>query len=71
MPTVREPATLESALLAAKGLKLLLVEPALAGADSGSLDAVPRPDAATVFVGPEGGWAPEEVSTRASRTPCS
>ena len=27
-----------------------------------SLDDVARPEAATVFVGPEGGWAPEEVS---------
>ena len=62
MPIVREPATLESALLAAKGLKLLLVEPAISVSDSGSLDAVPRPEAATVFVGPEGGWAPEEVT---------
>ena len=23
---------------------------------------MPRPEAATVFVGPEGGWAPEEIA---------
>jgi 16S rRNA (uracil1498-N3)-methyltransferase len=61
VPIVHEPATLESALADAQGVKLLLVEPAIAAAGAQSLDSVPRPDAATVFVGPEGGWAPEEV----------
>jgi 16S rRNA (uracil1498-N3)-methyltransferase len=62
VPTVREPATLESALAEASGLRLVLVEPAMAAIGARSLDDVPRPEAATVFVGPEGGWAPEEVS---------
>ena len=62
VPTVREPATLESALAEASGLRLVLVEPAIAAIGARSLDDVARPEAATVFVGPEGGWAPEEVS---------
>jgi 16S rRNA (uracil1498-N3)-methyltransferase len=55
-------ATLETALAEARGLRLVLVEPAIAAAGGPSLDDVSRPEAATVFVGPEGGWAPEEVS---------
>ena len=67
VPTVREPATLESALAEASGLRLVLVEPAMAAIGARSLDDVPRPEAATVFVGPEGGWAPEEVSRARER----
>jgi 16S rRNA (uracil1498-N3)-methyltransferase len=62
VPIVREPATLESALAGATGVRLVLVEPARAAAGAQSLDSIPRSDAATVFVGPEGGWAPEEVA---------
>ena len=62
VPIVHEPATLESALADARGVKLVLVEPARAVAGAQALDGISRPDAATVFVGPEGGWAPEEVA---------
>jgi 16S rRNA (uracil1498-N3)-methyltransferase len=62
VPAVHEPATLESALAGAAGLKLLLVEPAVAVSGTQLLDDIPRPGAATVFVGPEGGWAPEEIA---------
>ena len=62
VPGIREPASLESALAEARGVSLLLVEPAIALASGRPLADVPRPEAATVFVGPEGGWAPEEVT---------
>jgi 16S rRNA (uracil1498-N3)-methyltransferase len=62
VPIVREPATLESVLAAAMGVKLLLVEPAIAASGARALEGVPRPAVATVFVGPEGGWAPEEIA---------
>jgi 16S rRNA (uracil1498-N3)-methyltransferase len=61
VPVVRDPTTLASALAEAHGLRLVLVEPTIVGVGAQCLDEVPRPEAATVFVGPEGGWAPEEV----------
>lgn len=62
VPIVREPATLETALAEAVGVRLMLVEPAIAATGAQALDRVPRPQAVTVFVGPEGGWAPEEIA---------
>ncbi|MCY4075387.1 MAG: 16S rRNA (uracil(1498)-N(3))-methyltransferase [Acidobacteria bacterium] len=58
---------------AAAGLRLLLVEPAAAGgvASVRSLAGEPRPSAAVVAVGPEGGWTEVEVAqaTRAGFRP--
>jgi 16S rRNA (uracil1498-N3)-methyltransferase len=61
VPEIRGPASLESALATAQGVSLLLVEPAIAVESGRRIEDVPRPDAATVFVGPEGGWAPDEI----------
>ena len=45
-------------------MRLLLVEPAAAGAgDASALRALPRPRAADLAIGPEGGWAAEEIET--------
>lgn len=45
-------------------LRVLLVEPAAAGAgDASALRRLPRPRAADLAIGPEGGWAAEEIET--------
>jgi len=59
VPPVFEPAALETALRDVSGLPIMLIEPSRAGGSR--IMNVPRADRATVFVGPEGGWAPEEV----------
>jgi 16S rRNA (uracil1498-N3)-methyltransferase len=49
---------------ASADLRVLLVEPAAAGAgDASALRALPRPRAADLAIGPEGGWAAEEIET--------
>ena len=58
VPEVEEPQILAVALASLARPLVALVEPSL-GARSGQLP--PRPDAATVLVGPEGGWAPADV----------
>jgi 16S rRNA (uracil1498-N3)-methyltransferase len=62
VPEIRVPASFESALAEAPGVSLLLVEPVIAVERGRPLADVARPEAATVFVGPEGGWAPEEIA---------
>jgi 16S rRNA (uracil1498-N3)-methyltransferase len=63
LPEIRMPLTLDIALgEPAGGLRMMFVEPA---ADTGvepiaTLQGPPAPLDATLFVGPEGGWAPEE-----------
>jgi 16S rRNA (uracil1498-N3)-methyltransferase len=68
VPVLGEPADLDGALVAAKPARLvMLVEPE-ASPDARGLDELPRgtpADGAWVFVGPEGGWAPEEISRAA------
>jgi 16S rRNA (uracil1498-N3)-methyltransferase len=68
VPAIREPLTFETLLRAIaaerSGLAFMLVEP---GASVGSLtladlDPAPPP-AATLMIGPEGGWTPEEMQT--------
>jgi 16S rRNA (uracil1498-N3)-methyltransferase len=66
LPDVRRPLTLESFLQDPHAaLTLMLVEPGAAGADAvealTSLQGVPTPQDATVFVGPEGGWTEREL----------
>jgi 16S rRNA (uracil1498-N3)-methyltransferase len=46
-------------------LRLLLVEPGLAGAAT-SLRAIARPSAVTLAIGPEGGWTADEMALAAS-----
>ena len=58
VPEVDEPQALTVALLNLPRPLIALAEPSL-GVRPGELP--PRPDTATVLVGPEGGWAPAEV----------
>jgi 16S rRNA (uracil1498-N3)-methyltransferase len=61
VPAIHEAVAFD-ALLGAVGseLRLLLVEPAVAGA-AATLADVPAPDAVWVATGPEGGWTEREV----------
>jgi 16S rRNA (uracil1498-N3)-methyltransferase len=45
-----------------EGIRLMCLEPAAALGEVTSIDAVPKPPAADVIVGPEGGWAVAEVA---------
>lgn len=63
LPEIRMPLTLETALgEPAAALRMMLVEPAAAASVEpiAVLQQLPAPADATLFVGPEGGWAPEE-----------
>jgi 16S rRNA (uracil1498-N3)-methyltransferase len=59
VPVVAEVVELDAALSAATGMKLLLWEEERGTSLKGALGQVPREVA--LLVGPEGGWAPEEV----------
>lgn len=76
VPDIRAIATLDAILADAAGRGdtiLMCVEPALTvtadrpGPHDAAWAAGPVPRAATVFVGPEGGWAPGEVEAATSR----
>ena len=63
LPEIRMPLILDVALVEpATALRMMLVEPTAAASVEplSVLQHVPPPADATVFVGPEGGWAPEE-----------
>lgn len=62
VPEVEEPQALADALSRLPRPLIALVEPSLA---AGTATLPPRPEAATVLVGPEGGWAPAEVEALA------
>ena len=64
LPDIRRPLTLESFLQDPQSaLTLMLVEPGAATAEPlTALQSIPAPQDATVFVGPEGGWAEVEVA---------
>lgn len=70
LPEIREPLPLESWLERPDGRGFLLVEPAFAGRGVLRLADVlasPRPAAASLLVGPEGGWtAAEHAHARAA-----
>jgi 16S rRNA (uracil1498-N3)-methyltransferase len=69
LPEIRMPLTLETALEEPPAaLRLMLVEP---GAEASvepiaALHGLPAPPDAMLFVGPEGGWAPEEWASAAA-----
>jgi 16S rRNA (uracil1498-N3)-methyltransferase len=58
VPEIAEPLALAEALAHLPRPLIALAEPSLA---VGTEALPPRPDAATVLVGPEGGWSPAEV----------
>ncbi|MDP1570521.1 MAG: 16S rRNA (uracil(1498)-N(3))-methyltransferase [Vicinamibacterales bacterium] len=62
LPVVHEVAPLASILAAPEGQGILLAEPAHAARRLADLGAAPPPSAATLMVGPEGGWHPGEVA---------
>jgi 16S rRNA (uracil1498-N3)-methyltransferase len=67
LPDIQRPLTLESFLQDPQSaLTLMLVEPGAAGAVAAepltALQGIPAPQDATVFVGPEGGWAEAEIA---------
>jgi 16S rRNA (uracil1498-N3)-methyltransferase len=64
VPPVLEPLTLAACLAAARpGLSLVLVEPAAASWASAAGPPAGVPASATVLVGPEGGWAEDELAS--------
>jgi 16S rRNA (uracil1498-N3)-methyltransferase len=70
LPEIRLPLTLETALgEPAAALRLMLVEPgaAVSVEPISALQRAPAPADATLFVGPEGGWAPEEWASAAAQ----
>jgi 16S rRNA (uracil1498-N3)-methyltransferase len=70
LPEIRVPLTLEVALAEpAAALRMMLVEPAAAARvePMSALQGAPAPPDATLFVGPEGGWAEEEWVAAAAR----
>jgi 16S rRNA (uracil1498-N3)-methyltransferase len=70
VPDVDEPCAFEAWLRQPRdGAALLLVEPSLAGVEPSSvrdLASLEPPSTVTVVVGPEGGWAPEELQAAVS-----
>ena len=70
VPEVAEPVAFDAWRREPReGVTLLLVEPSLAGVTPVPLRALssrPQPGAATLVVGPEGGWAPDEVDAAAA-----
>ncbi len=63
VPTIGTPAPFGRAILAEDALNVMCVEPGLAAGGHLVSSLPPRPPRAVhVLVGPEGGWAPEEVA---------
>jgi len=71
VPAIEEPCVLDAlaARVASDGqaTTLMFVEPAAAGGALSEFTAAPR-DSATVIIGPEGGWTPEEIALMAPTT---
>jgi 16S rRNA (uracil1498-N3)-methyltransferase len=64
VPTIQEPATLPAILNRRdrSGIRLALVEPSTReGTSVEAISREPRPEAALVLVGPEGGWTSNET----------
>ncbi|MFO7694969.1 MAG: 16S rRNA (uracil(1498)-N(3))-methyltransferase [Vicinamibacterales bacterium] len=70
VPPVLAPCSLQACLSAGlQGVALMLVEPAAAGSGNGAWPPAGAPEAATLLVGPEGGWEGDEVA-RSIRAGC-
>jgi 16S rRNA (uracil1498-N3)-methyltransferase len=73
LPAVDEPATLEDAVASAPGLRLLPWEGESASGGRGLRESLrglaAPPEAVSLFIGPEGGFGPEEVE-RARKAGC-
>ncbi len=70
LPEIRMPLTLETALKEPPAaLELMLVEPSASVSvePMSALRQAPVPEDATLYVGPEGGWAVEECAAAAER----
>ncbi|MEE2637735.1 MAG: RsmE family RNA methyltransferase [Acidobacteriota bacterium] len=66
VPEVRNPCSFHSFVAHdASAVRLLLVEPSASDHETAirALEREPRPSTATLVVGPEGGWTPEEITT--------
>jgi 16S rRNA (uracil1498-N3)-methyltransferase len=62
VPVVRAPCAFDDLIRRTTGMRLLLVEPRAAAARPGTVaTGCPKPDAALLAVGPEGGWTSEEL----------
>ena len=61
VPGIAAVATLAEGLAAATGVTLFLAEPRAGAGSVVALRDVPRADAVTIFVGPEGGWTDAEL----------
>ena len=71
VPAVHEPCTFEEALgplgaTGSTGCGLMLVEPSAAANVLSVGDVGEKPSSATILVGPEGGWTPEEITLGSS-----
>ncbi|HKB13129.1 MAG TPA: 16S rRNA (uracil(1498)-N(3))-methyltransferase [Vicinamibacterales bacterium] len=65
-PDIRLPLTLETVLEEpAAALRLMLVEPSASGSAQpvSTIQQLPQPPDATVFIGPEGGWTEHECAS--------
>jgi 16S rRNA (uracil1498-N3)-methyltransferase len=63
VPEVCGPLGFEEAVASlAAPVRLMLAEPAVEEAAAHGLPSLPRPEAAAILAGPEGGWTPAEVS---------
>ena len=66
VPTIHSPVTFGGFIESAppQAIRLLLVEPAAAGASTATTDVLrrePRPACAALAIGPEGGWTDDEI----------
>jgi 16S rRNA (uracil1498-N3)-methyltransferase len=66
VPVVHSPVDLDGVLRHGSLMRLMLVEPSAGVSAQPITDLAERPADATLIVGPEGGWTPEELSRSAA-----